>query len=222
MMNITVDGLECALFPSKGDNVAYILSPMGGYERLLSDLSVKYGISIAVISGMDWDDDLTPWPADGVPDGSEPFKGDAPQFLSRLVENVLPHIEVSLKCKTTPRRSLVGISLSGLFALWQWIGCDVFTDIASISGSFWYDGFVDWLASRNMPRKNGMAYFSLGDKERLSAVSKFASVADDTAKVISILGSHGIDTRFRSVPGNHYQFLPERLELAFAALYGTD
>lgn len=222
MKKMTFDGLECALFPSQGERVGYILSPMDGYERLISDLSAKYGISIAVISGMDWDDDLTPWPAEGVPDGSEPFKGDASRFLSRLVGNVLPHIESYLKCKDTPRRSLVGISLSGLFALWQWMECDVFTDIASISGSFWYEGFVGWLSSRNIPRKKGMAYFSLGDKERLSSVRQFASVADDTARVISILDSHGIDATLRIVPGNHYQFLPQRLELAFAALYGPD
>lgn len=36
---------------------------------------------------------------------------------------------------------MAGVSLSGLFALWQWLMNDTFRNIISLSGSFWYAGF---------------------------------------------------------------------------------
>ncbi|MDE6638872.1 MAG: hypothetical protein K2K32_11640 [Muribaculaceae bacterium] len=41
--------------------------------------------------------------------------------------------------------------MSGLFALWQWMVCDTFRNIASLSGSFWYEGFMEWMKSRTIP-----------------------------------------------------------------------
>lgn len=217
----TIDGLECRIFPGDVGRIAYILAPMDGNEDEISRISEKYGVSVIVVGGMDWDDDLTPWAAPGVPAGSEPFKGNAAEFLTRLRDNLMPHAESLLKCRETPRRDLIGISLSGLFALWQWVKCDLFTDIASVSGSFWYDGFVRWLTSQNMPPKTGKCYLSLGDKERFSPVPQFRTVESDTEKVVSFLRSQNIDVIYRSVPGNHYQFIIKRLDLAFDSLYGT-
>lgn len=220
IIKTTIDGLECRLIPSGGDKIAYILVPMEGNELEISAIAEKHMVSVVIVGGMDWDDDLTPWPAHGEPAGSAPFKGHAHEFLCRLQDNVLPHAESLLKCRVEPRRDLFGVSLSGLFALWQWVVCDTFTNIASISGSFWYDGFVEWLSRQRLSAKSGRGYFSLGDKEKYSPVPKFRTVEARTAQVLSILESQQVDVTFRSVPGNHYQFFLKRLSLAFDSLYG--
>ncbi|MDO4319224.1 MAG: alpha/beta hydrolase-fold protein [Bacteroidales bacterium] len=178
----------------------------------------RYGTSIVVITGIDWQDALSPWPAKGVPRGCPDFKGLAPEFLSRLQDKVIPQIEASMGFTARPGRTLVGVSMSGLFALWQWMQCDTFDNIASLSGSFWYDGFVESLKKQSIPHKNGHAYFLLGDREARSKVKAFDTVAADTQAIIALLDADGINTRFESVPGNHYADPIGRLDKAFAAL----
>ncbi len=180
----------------------------------------KYGTGIAVITGMDWQNVFSPWPAKGVPKGDPDFKGESPEFLKLLQTSVIPRIETSVGATKDVKRTLVGVSMSGLFALWQWMLCDTFTNIASLSGSFWYEGFTDWMRSRPVPEKQGEAFFLLGDQEPKSKVKAFNSVGENTQSIVNILSSAGIDVKFQSVPGNHYSDPIPRLEKAFAAIYG--
>lgn len=215
-----IDSLDCLCRRnSDAESITFILYPMDCLSGWIDYAAQAYGTSIAVLTGFDWDNDLTPWPAKGVPAGSPDFKGNAPDLLSRLKEKVIPGIEREMGLGDACVRNLVGVSLSGLFAMWQWAVCDLFSSVASLSGSFWYDGFADWFASRRLPEKRGMAYLSLGDTEANSKVKAFQSVAADTEKVVSALEKAGIRTVFESVPGNHYADPLPRLERAFRSLY---
>ena len=179
----------------------------------------KYGVTIVVITGMDWQNVFSPWPAPGVPKGDPDFKGESPEFLKILQSQVIPEIERGLQVNTDVERTLVGVSMSGLFALWQWMKCDTFRNIASLSGSFWYDGFIEWMQSIQIPHKTGKGFFLLGDQESHSYVKAFNSVGINTAEIVRILKSAGIDAEFESVPGNHFANGIPRLEKAFNALY---
>ncbi len=190
---------------------------LGGW---IEEAAARYGVNIAVITGMDWQNVFSPWPAPGVPKGTEAFKGEAPQFLKLLREEVVPQIEAALGLGPDVERSLVGVSMSGLFTLWQWMVCDTFRNIASLSGSFWYEGFVEWMKKIPVPAKAGEAYFLLGDQETKSNVKTFNTVGAATQEIISLLRAAGIKTEFQSVPGNHYADAIPRLERAFSALFG--
>ena len=215
---IKIGSLDCHLCKNSEERLVYILYPMNMLSGWIREASVKYGVSIAVITNMDWDDDLTPWPAPGAPKGSPPFKGEAQEFLKQLQTVVMPRIEREMEM--TPRyRDLVGVSLSGLFTTWQWVICDTFMNIASLSGSFWYEGFVEWFEENLKARKPGKAYFSLGKREGLTHVPQFKPVVKDTALVVEHIASLGITHEFQSVPGDHYQFPIDRLTLAFNYLY---
>ena len=179
----------------------------------------KYGVTIVVITGMDWENVFSPWKAPGVPKGSPDFKGESPEFLDLLRESVIPKIESSLGMNEYVERSLVGVSMSGLFALWEWMLCDTFHNIASLSGSFWYEGFVKWMKSQTIPHKTGKGYFLLGDKESNSKVKAFSTVGVDTQEILKLLHTAGIDVEFQSVPGDHYSDPIPRLNKAFTALY---
>lgn len=203
-----------------GDKIAYILYPMDGFLDRWIDIAVKkYGTTIVVITGMDWQNVFSPWQARGVPAGSPDFKGESPEFLNILQQTVIPNIESALGYQANPERTLVGVSMSGLFALWQWILCDTFTNIASLSGSFWYEGFMDWFKTHPVSHKDGAAFFLLGNQEAKSSIREFQPVGVNTATIIDLLKKEGVKVMFQSVPGNHYSNPIPRLDIAFSALY---
>lgn len=217
---IETHGLQC-LCCSSGDTgkIAYILYPMDILADWIAPAAERFGTDIVVVTGMDWQNVFSPWPAKGVPKGSPDFKGESPAFLTLLQNSVIPTVEKALGITGAPERTLVGVSMSGLFAMWQWVLCDKFANIASLSGSFWYDGFTDWLKSRTIPPKSGTAFFLLGDQEAKSKIKTFDSVAENTQEIITLLKHSGIRTIFQSVPGNHYSDPIPRLNRAFTALY---
>lgn len=199
------------------DKIAYILYPMDMLADWIEPTAQKYGTTIVVLTGMDWQNVFSPWPAPGVPKGTPDFKGESPEFLKLLQQNVIPQVEAQLGMSENVERSLIGVSMSGLFALWQWMVCNTFRNIASLSGSFWYEGFMEWMKTRTIPAKPGKAYFLLGDQESKSKV--FGTVGENTQKIIMLLRDAGIDVEFQSVPGNHYSDPIPRLDRAFTALY---
>ena len=217
---IKIEDLCCLCSSAVSKNkIAYILYPMDILSDWIETASKKYGVTIVVITGMDWQNVFSPWPAPGVPKGDPDFKGESPEFLRILQSSVIPEIENTLLMNTDVERNLVGVSMSGLFALWQWMICDTFESIASLSGSFWYEGFIEWMLKTPIPHKSGTGYFLLGNQESSSNVKAFNCVGVNTKEVIRLLKDAGIKTEFDSVPGNHFSDAIPRLEKAFAALY---
>ena len=219
---IIIDKLNCLCSDVVStDKVAYILYPMDILKDWVDAAARKYGTTIVVITGMDWQNVFSPWPAPGVPSGTPDFEGESPQFLQLLQQKVLPTLDKELNLTAMPERTLVGVSMSGLFALWQWMVCDTFTNIMSLSGSFWYEGFINWIKKLTIPHKSGKGYFLLGNQESKSKVQAFNSVAADTLEIFKLLQSVNIDVEFEIVPGNHYSNPIPRLEKAFSAIYKT-
>lgn len=218
IQEFNIEGLKCqCVADSHTDRIAYILYPMDILTGWMEEAARKYATGIVVITGMDWESVFSPWPAPGVPKGSDDFKGKSPEFLTLMQQKVIPQIENMLGVGVTVERTLAGVSMSGLFALWQWMICDTFTNIASLSGSFWYEGFLEWMKSRPIPKKQGMAFFLLGNQEARSKV--FGTVEANTTAIVSLLSQAGIKTQFESVPGNHYSDPIPRLDKAFSAIY---
>ena len=221
MLTLKIDNLNVVARAKSPDKICYLLYPFDIDADWIYDAAERYGVSLAVITRIDWANDLTPWRATGVPAGSPDFAGEASRFLTLLEKTLMPEVEQRLGIGADAERTLLGVSLSGLFALWQWLECDLFANIISLSGSFWYDGFVDWVKSRSVPRKPGKAYFLLGNKETQSPVPQFRTVQADTEAIVDYLSAHGIDVTFELVPGNHYQYPGERLQCALSHIFGT-
>lgn len=204
---------------TSANRICYVLYPLDCLGQWVDEAARRFGVSIAVITGMDWDNDLTPWKAKGEPRGSADFEGNARKFLLTLTSEVVPAVERRLNISSTAERTLTGVSLSGLFALWQWMVCDTFRNVISLSGSFWYDGFVEWLKSQPAPSKTGKIYFLLGNLEAKTKVKVFQSVQTDTIEIYEYLKANGINDCFELVTGNHYQYGIERLNRAFAWMF---
>lgn len=218
MKSITIERLTCDCVPFAGSRICYILTPMRLNKNWLEQWSGRYNTAIVSICGMDWDNDLTPWTAPGTEDGDTDFKGNASDFLSFLRTAVIPHVEAGLNMLSSVERTLIGISLSGLFALWAWMNGNDFIHIGCISGSFWYDGFTGWLEHIPIPHKEGCAYFSLGNKEGMNGNPRFSTVATDTASVVQTLCTARIPTMFEATSGTHFAPVYPCIEKAFDGL----
>ena len=219
MQTFRIGNLNIRAVGASAARICYVLYPLDVLGGWIQDAARMFDVSVVEITGMDWDNDLTPWPAQGEPPGSPDFKGNAAEFLSTLVGKVIPETERRLNITDKPERTLTGVSLSGLFTLWQWMSHDTFHNIISLSGSFWYDGFVEWVKSQPVPRKTGRAYFLLGDMEAKTHIKAFRPVQTDTVEIVGYLHDNGIDDCFELVPGNHYQYARQRLVRAFTRMF---
>lgn len=220
MKETTIGRYDLSLISGNPNRICYVLIPVTGLESWFTEASSKYDLSIAIVSNMDWDNDLTPWPASGEPPGSPDFEGKAKVFMNTLLASIIPCTGKELNISPNAERTLLGVSLSGLFTLWQWMLYDEFKNIISLSGSFWYNGFAQWIKSNPVPPKKGKAYFLLGDKEAFTNVKAFQSVQRDTAAIVEYLKERGIDIWFEMVPGNHYQHLEQRLNRSLDWMFG--
>ena len=210
--------LDIATFDSS--SIIYILLPhrLPEEERTaLEGLSTRFETNIVTISEMDWNNDMTPWKAPAVKEGE--FGGRASQFLDRLKGDIFFNLENSLQIRN-PKRYLMGLSLSGLFAVWAAIRKPLFEGVASISGSFWYDGFAEWLLKQEKLQCVRF-YISMGEKEKETKVKRFASIEEDTMKVVETLMLKGAEVAFEVTEGGHNSPVLPRIEKSVVSLFGN-
>lgn len=208
--------LTCDCAYAASPRICYVLTPVQLDKKRLEQWRDLYETTIVSVHGMDWDNDLTPWVAPGVEANDADFEGKASDFLSFLRTAVIPKVETRPHGQTPTERTLIGISLSGLFVVWAWMHGDEFAHIGSISGSFWYDGFTEWLEQcAGKSYKRGCAYFSLGDKEGTHGNPRYQTVVTDTDCVIRTLRKSGISAQFEMTGGTHFAPIYPRMEKAF-------
>ena len=211
--------LDIASYPS--DRICYVILPEKLKEsehQWLESMATRHEGNFVVISGVNWEEDLTPWKAPGLKTGE--FSGKAQYFLEMLKGDLFFNLEISLQIKKA-ERSLVGVSLSGLFAVWASISMPLFSSVGSVSGSFWYDGFLEWM-KKNTDTVTGRYYFSLGNKEKDGKNRRLASVEESTLEAVDLLKSVGKEVTFEYNEGNHFGPLIERIEKAINGIYMKD
>ena len=186
----------------------------------LKELAGKYGVFIVVIPDVNWNDDLTPWAAEGVFKKAKPFGGRAVSFLDKLTNKIIPEAEKSLGVKNA-ERTIMGVSLSGLFAVWACFNTNAFTNIISISGSLWYDSFTEWMGKHTPSPQLKKVCMLLGEKEKNAKDKRMATVEERTLAAAKILKSNSqASVLFELVDGTHFSPILPRLERAFEAVYG--
>lgn len=196
-----------------------------GIKEDLSDglkrLSEKYCVSIVVIEDVNWNDDLTPWPAEGVFKKAKPFGGRAVSFLEKLTNEIIPEAEKNLGVEEDAERTIMGVSLSGLFAIWASFNTNAFTNVISISGSLWYDGFVEWMNERMPSPQLKKVCLLLGEKEKDTKEKRMATVEERTHAAANIMKSKSqAAVIFELVEGTHFSPMLPRLGRAFEVVYG--
>ena len=203
------------------NKICYMILPegiKGDLHEGLKRLSEKHDVSFVVIEDVNWNDDLTPWPAEGVFKKAKPFRGKAATFLNKLTNEIIPETERSMGIENA-ERTLLGVSLSGLFAVWSAFNTDAFTNTISISGSLWYDGFVEWMKEQTPSPQLKKVCMLLGEKEKNSKEKRMATVEERILTAANILKAKSqVSVLFELVEGTHFSPIMPRLERAFEAI----
>ena len=176
--------------------------------------------ALAAISGVDWNRELSPWPAPKVFRGGADLGGEGPAFLDTLTGQIVPLAEAQLGFVPVSR-AIAGYSLAGLFALWSVFQTDAFDRVASVSGSLWFDGFMDCMRSSAPPNGLRQIYLSLGDKEKNARNQRMAAVEDCTRQAAELLREWNIPVVFEMNPGGHFQDIPGRIAQGIHQLMGS-
>ena len=206
----------------KTNKVCYLILPEGVSKDLnvdLQELAERFSLTFVMIEGVDWNDDLTPWLAPGVFKKAKPFGGQASVFLTKLCNEIVPKAEGELGL-TNPQRTLMGVSLSGLFAVWAALNTDVFQNVISISGSLWYDGFSEWVKTREISPKVENICLLLGEKEKNAKEKRMATVEEKTAEIAELLRDKCQGkVVFEMVEGTHFSPVVPRMNVAFQYVF---
>ena len=95
--------LDIASYPS--ERICYVILPEKLKEsehQWLVSMAEKHSSNFVIISGVNWETDLTPWKAPGLKGGE--FAGRAKYFLEMLKSDLFFNLEISLRI-TKPERS---------------------------------------------------------------------------------------------------------------------
>ena len=150
------------------------------------------------LQDVDWERDFSPWPSEKVFRSGRSFQGGADAFIDSLKTEIISAAERDRKVTS---RLFIGYSLAGLFGLYLGTKTEQFSGIASVSGSLWYPGFIDYL--RNNPMHAENIYLSLGDQEHLSRSHVLQKVYDCTKQTEEIFKPKQ-QTVFEVNPGGHF------------------
>ena len=166
--------------------------------RTLTDAA----FTLAAVSGLDWNDDMTPWPAPPAARWDSPYGGKADGYLEELSASIIPAIEE--ETGTPSYRAIAGYSLGGLFALYSLYTSTLFTSAVSASGSLWYPDFADCLLSRTPEKMPERIYLSLGMKEPKAGSALMRQVGEKTGIIHQHFLDMGIETVLEMNPGGHF------------------
>lgn len=197
--NLSVLGRECTLYLPKEyetSDKCYPVVYVNGYDidqEIMENIEAYFGVNcrefiLLSIKSEDWNREFSPWPAPALTKKSEPFVGGALEYLNLLINNIKPFIDNNYKTKPEPSNTtLMGYSLGGLVALYALYTNDSFGNIGSLSGSLWYDGWIEFIKSNTPVEPETKVYMSLGRGEERSRNQRMAKVGNCTRETTSIL-----------------------------------
>ena len=219
-----IGGKEIRLFPGREPTAPLVVLHTDGEEaeKIVRLVREQTGTDFALgaVAGVDWDRDMSPWAMDPVFRGGPAYTGGAGAYRKLLVGEILPALEGEGGLRPR-RRMIAGYSLAGLFALYALLEGEDFSRGASVSGSLWYPGWMDYLAGRLTGPLPERVYFSLGDREARTRNPKLQPVEENTRRSAELLARAGVETVFESNPGNHFQQPEERTARGIAWLLGA-
>ena len=179
------------------------------FEDEIANIHDETGCTVIGISDLDWNRDLSPWPAPRVFKKGEDFTGMADETIETMMKEI--------RFSDYDQVILAGYSLAGLFVLYACTKTDAFTACVSASGSLWYPGFTDYL--RDNPLRCQKVYLSLGDREKNSRNPLMAQVQEKTEETYEIIRSY-LPCQMHMNAGGHFDDPQGRLLKGMHALLG--
>ena len=190
------------------------------YEALFKACHRKgaKAFNLLVISGFDWNADLSPWFERITLHGTDSvFNGRAEDYLNWIESRVLLWSK-SILTYEIPWTGLIGYSMAGLFALYGALSSSCFDCTASVSGSLWYPELTEWIQNQEIPSSLEALYFSIGTKESRTSDPYLKTTESITRGLSKYFSQAGLNCAFEENPGNHFYQPDERLAKSIAWL----
>lgn len=168
------------------------------------------GKCIVFIYPYDWNLYMTPWKEVGVM-GNE--TGGLKDFLPAVLKDFLPDFEKRFSADI--QRGIGGYSLGGLAALYTAVNYDMFSYVASVSGSLWYPGALEYFSKKVPEIPVNKAFFSVGNKEN-AGKSIRKCVIENTVAIKEAFSRH-IPCEYVLNEGGHFTDIPGRITAAIDA-----
>ena len=212
-----------------GDRRAELYLPKGDCRRILylhggledtapcAELLWKTDTALALLPDVNWNAELTPWPAPKIFRDGEDFAGRAPEYLQLLTKEILPQVEAHLPSAPL-HRGIAGYSLAGLFAVYAFWESPLFDHAASMSGSIWYDGFLEYALEKPPAGSKEQLYLSIGDREKKTRNQRMARNEEHTRRLLQELNRLGIRSELILHPGGHFNDVAWRIRQGVAAV----
>ena len=216
-MPITVDPYTLYLFFGERPDIFYLLGSGEGGQAVFAALPQPRP-TLVCIDGIDWDRELSPWPAPRAFKGGNDFGGEAAIFLKILESKLIPTAEQELDF-TPESRGLAGYSLGGLFTLWAMGQTETFQRFASMSGSAWYDEFLDYFTCHLPSTPPLKVSISLGDGEKKTKNQRMARVETCTLAIVEQLEGKNIPVFYHSESGGHFNDVNGRIARGIAGAF---
>lgn len=205
---LILNGRTCSCFVPKS-GVKHIAVLCGWrMAEMMPALAEEIPETLLFCADADGGRDFTPWPAEAVWEG-EPFSGEGENYLRFLTDHALPYLSNKYGVSDAADRLIAGYSLGGLFALWVACETDAFGQVASLSGSTWYPGFIEYV-KMHMPRENQRVYLSLGDREPFGGPPVLREVGRCTEELYALLQAAERDVKFEWNRGGHAKGVENR------------
>lgn len=203
----TIDGKRVVVYQSEAANAPIVYSIMHA-EAGRAILEACEGLGcrpfhLVSLSGLRWDEELSPWPHGPVVSRDDHFTGEADRFARCLTEQIIPPVEEAIGKPSS--RVIAGYSMGGLFALYTPYRTDAFSGAVSASGSVWYPGFVPYVEAHDYPKRPDAIYLSLGDLESRTRHAVLSQTELCMEKLCAVYRERSIRSVFELNPGNHFR-----------------
>lgn len=217
----TAAGKTVAVYPAVAPGAPLVVLNTFGGEGGQAAAALRQAGSppctLVAVSGLDWSRDMPPWDAPPLAPGEAPFAGGAGEYLDRLLGTILPKAESGLALPPA-WRGIAGYSLAGLFAVYALYRTDVFCRAASVSGSLWYPGLLEFVQGHAPKRLPERLYFSVGDRECRARSPSLQRVQANAEWLARFYRAQGVETCFVLNPGGHSSHAARRTAAGIAWL----
>jgi len=172
-------------------------------------------------------DEYTPWPAERLVPGAQPFGGQGRAYVDELADGIKPFIDGQYRTRPEAvHTGVIGGSLGGLVSLFAGVWRpETFGRIGMLSASFWYEGVLELL--RKLPSSDGgqRMYMSVGSREGIYKKGIQNRMVPHTLEAHRILAGTGDASRWLKLDidagGTHDgMFMSRRLPDALRWLFG--
>lgn len=126
-------------------------------------------------------------------EGRPDFGGKSPEYIDFLADRLKPYIDNRYRTLRAPEHTgTIGASFGGLVSMHAaYLRPDVFGAVGSLSGSYWYEGYLDYMREQPQPPPVRKLFMSVGDCEGIYKDNIQKLMVPNTIKARDLLLEQG-------------------------------